>query len=379
MLKVVISGVNLVEGGILSILQDSLKAIAKIQKLYDLDITVLVHDKNIIDKLDDETGFHFVEFPEIKSSWLKRIKFEYIECKNISNKIKPHFWLSLHDITPNVNCKFQVVYCHNPSAFYKLDKKYFFYDLTFSMFCLFYRYLYRINIKRNAYVIIQQNWIRNAFWKMYKVNTIVAYPIQSKYSFKPINESVDHLNIDFGKVTFFFPSIPRLFKNFETLCEAGKILEKTNKNFEVILTLNGTENKYALEIFEKYKHVKCLKFIGIQKRNIIQILYNNVNCLIFPSKLETWGLPISEFKVFDKTILVSDLPYAHENIGNYDKVKFFDPLNANQLASYMQMFIENTLVFDKPGIITPDFPFFDSWDNLLPFLITQAQERNKLK
>jgi glycosyltransferase involved in cell wall biosynthesis len=377
MLKVVISGVNLVEGGILSILQDSLKAMQKVKKLYDLEITVLIHDKNLIDKLDDETGFKFVEFPGIKSSWLKRVYFEYFQCRNISNKIRPHLWLSLHDMTPNVNCNFQVVYCHNGSAFYGLEKRYFFYDLKFSMFCLFYKYLYRINIKKNAYVIIQQNWIREEFWRLFKVKTIVAHPVQNVLSVRPVVDNVDHLNIDFGKVTFFFPSIPRTFKNFEVLCEAGRILGNQVQNFEIILTLNGTENKYARYVFEKYKDVKGLRFIGLQKRDIIQALYNKVNFLVFPSKLETWGLPISEFKVFGKPILVSDLPYAHENIGDYDKVKFFDPLNADQLATYMLMFIENKMIFDSPKSVTPASPFFDNWDNLLHFLIGQVNERNK--
>lgn len=375
MLKVVVSGVNLVEGGILSILHDTLKSFSNLKKTYDLEITVLVHDKKLVSDHLNEAGFSFVQFPEIKSSWFKRINFEYFESKNISNQIKPDMWLSLHDMTPNVTCNYQLVYCHNASPFYKFDIKKFFYDRTFSLFCIFYRYLYQINIKKNKYVIVQQNWIRNAFEKMYGVNTIVAYPVHSNKSINIENENLDYLNIDFEKTTFFYPSFPRVFKNFEILCMAAQKLETTTANFEVIVTMNGVENIYAKKVFDQFKHVKSIKFIGIQKRNIIEQLYEKVDCMVFPSKLESWGLPISEFKNYDKPILLADLPYAHENIGSYSKAKFFNNADAGQLASYMEMIIKNKLTFDKNTVINPQFPFFDDWDNLLIFLLEEAKAK----
>ena len=50
--------------------------------------------------------------------------------------------------------------------------------------------------------------------------------------------------------------------------------------------------------------------------------YNKIDCLIFPSKLETWGLPISEFMAFDKPMLIADLPYAHETAAGAKYVAF---------------------------------------------------------
>lgn len=375
MLKVVISGVNLVEGGILSILQDSLKSIAKIQKSEELDVTVLLHDKKLVDEGIDKSCFNFIEYPAIKSSWLKRVKFEYIESKQISNLLKPDLWISLHDITPNVNCKFQVVYCHNPSVFYKLDIKRFFYDIKFSLFCIFYKYLYQINIKKNAYVIVQQNWIREAFRNMYGVATIVAYPMHAIKLSEPAALYDNLFDIDFRKKIFFFPSIPRTFKNFEVVCKAAELLEKKNAQFELVVTLNGTENKYASEIIKKYGHVKSIKFIGIQKRVIVQGLYEKTDCLLFPSKLETWGLPLSEFRSFNKPMIVSDLPYARENVGSYEKVKFFNPEDAEELAGYMLLYMKDILTFDKKEGEIPEEPFFNSWESLLSFLIVKAKEK----
>ena len=72
--------------------------------------------------------------------------------------------------------------------------------------------------------------------------------------------------------------------------------------------------------------------------------------MIFPSKLETWGLPISNSN-YNKPILAADLPYAHETIGNYDKVNFFNPDDVNKLANYIEDYLDGKSVFIKHSSI----------------------------
>ena len=62
--------------------------------------------------------------------------------------------------------------------------------------------------------------------------------------------------------------------------------------------------------------------------------------MIFSSLLETWGLPISEYKMLNKPIFLSDLPYAHETLGDYSKSRFFDPYHAGDLADGMKRFLD---------------------------------------
>lgn len=137
--------------------------------------------------------------------------------------------------------------------------------------------------------------------------------------------------------SFFYPAFPRFFKNYEAICEAVKKLN-TNaiNNFQVFLTINGTENRYSKYIYNKYKDIKSLSFIGLQSRDMVYEYYSKVDCLIFPSKLETWGIPITEFKDFNKPILLADEKYAHETIGEYDKVIFFNPDNHKSLSEIMK-------------------------------------------
>ena len=85
--------------------------------------------------------------------------------------------------------------------------------------------------------------------------------------------------------------------------------------------------------------------------------------------LETWGLPISEFKAFDKPMLLADLKYAHEALGDYELVKFFNPNDFTTLANYMNLLIDNELKFDTNKKIIPSDPFFKNWDELINFLL----------
>ncbi|WP_236612706.1 glycosyltransferase [Elizabethkingia meningoseptica] len=105
-----------------------------------------------------------------------------------------------------------------------------------------------------------------------------------------------------------------VIKTFEIICKAVDILENQYniKNFKVYITIKGDENKYARWLYEKWSKLGCLDFIGFVDKKQLSMYYNKSNCLIFPSKVETWGLPISEFLEYNKPMLLADLPYAHE-------------------------------------------------------------------
>lgn len=331
---IVISGINIVEGGALSIFKDCLKEVVPLYK-NEYKVIALVSRKNIFSDLKLEDNIEFLEFPKSKKNWLLRCYYEYIYFKKLSKKIKPYLWFSIHDITPNVYAEQKVVYCHNPSFSYKVSLKEAMYDKKLFLFSIFYKYLYKINIKENSYVVVQQNWIKKEFQRIYKINNIIVAPPEVKLGFKAQKTTIE-------KNSFFYPAFPRVFKNFETICEAAEILEKEGiKNFKIYLTINGNENKYSEDIVRKYKNLETIKFIGLLPRSEVLQYYSKVETLIFPSKLETWGLPITEFKNYNKPIILADLPYAHETVGDYDKCIFFNPHSAKELMCKMRRIILN--------------------------------------
>ena len=300
---IVISAINFRNGGPLSVLNDCLQYLDK-DLSSEYKIIALVHKKTILEHTEN---IEFIEFPKSVKSYFYRLYYEYIFFKKLSKKLKPYLWFSLHDMTPNVVSDIRAVYCHNPSPFYKINLNEFFLDYKFALFSWLYKYLYKINITKNDFIIVQQEWLRDEFIKLYGVkNVVVANPnieisIQNE---KAIEKS--------EKTIFFYPSFPRVFKNFEFICEAVSLIDSSYVDkFEVILTINGSENKYSKDIFDKYSQYENIKFIGLQTREKVFEIYSKSDCLIFPSKLETWGLPISEFKTYDKSICRIDFDSFH--------------------------------------------------------------------
>jgi len=364
--NIVISAINFSEGGPLSILKDCLSYLSK--NISDKYVVIaLVHRKDLI----GISGITYYEFPNSKKSWFKRLYYEYIYFKKLSKIIKPYLWLSLHDITPNVKADIRAVYCHNPAPFYKISSQEFFLESKFFLFNLLYKYLYQINIRKNNYVIVQQSWLRSRFKKLFGIeNIIVAPPEINLKSFPLVSQSKN------SKHRFFYPTLPRVFKNIEIICEAVQSLNSRGVNiFEVLLTIDGTETKYSRFIYNKYKDVSSLRFIGMQTREKIFEFYKDVDCMIFPSKIETWGMPITEFKNFGKPILLADLAYAHEAIGTYDKVKFFDPNNPLQLSNLMNEFMENRLVFEEVKRKNIESLFASNWKGLFDIVLSAKKSK----
>jgi glycosyltransferase involved in cell wall biosynthesis len=366
--NIVISSINFFEGGPLSVLKDCLTFLNESDYLNQYQFIALVHKKELFSQ-EGYNNIKFVEFPKSRTSYFYRLYYEYVYFKKFAKQHSISFWLSLHDITPNIGKVPQAVYCHNPSPFNAVNISDFRIQPTQFFFSLFYKYLYKINIKRNKYVIVQQLWIKEKFHEFFGIQEdkiIISIPQLAAIP-TPFMNAVQPMK----KKQFFFPTFPRPFKNIEVIAEAVKILNvETTEGFEVLITIDGSENKYAQSMLDKYKQVFNIKFIGLVTRNQVYQLYDEVDFLIFPSKLETWGLPISEFKRFNKPMLVSNLPYAKETVGEYKKVIFFEANSAADLAKGMKKLIngENSAYSITASIVYPK-PFAKSWAELFDILL----------
>jgi len=361
---IIISAVNLVEGGPLTVLQECLGYLStNLSEKYE--IIALVNKKELF----VFENIKYLEFPESKKSWINRLSYEYYYFTRLAKRLAPFLWLSLHDITPNVTAPRLAVYCHNASPFYKLSFKEAVMDPGFALFNTFYKYLYWINIQKANFVIVQQEWLRQELIKLYKLKNVIVAHLEADDGYF-WNKADDNSRND-GNFVFLYPAFPRVFKNFEVVCRASEILLKQGiGNFKIIFTVSGAENRYSRNIYNSFKHIKNIKFLGIQNKEEILNLYASVNCVIFPSKLETWGLPITEFKKYNKPILLSDLPYAHETLGMYDKAKFFHPDKHEQLADAMKAVMSRAAIFENTESSIIPAPFSQNWKELFDILLS---------
>ena len=234
-----------------------------------------------------------------------------------------------------------------------------------------YKFLYQINIHSNKYLIVQQQWIRHEFSKMFvflEKRIIVARPENENMLTDGISAATETTN---DVYTFFFPALPRVFKNHDVVCEAAGILELRGvKNVKIILTIDGTENGYAKYIRERDSGISSIEFSGFIPKDRMLKTYKNVNCLLFPSKVETWGLPLSEFKIYDKPMLVADLPYAHETTSGAHYVSFFNPDDADKLANKMESLENNDRAFlNEVQALQLEEPNVSPWEELIRILL----------
>jgi glycosyltransferase involved in cell wall biosynthesis len=360
--KIVLSGVNLFEAGPLSVYQDALDELSR-NFADQYEIIAFVHRKELF----EIPGIEFREYPHVRSSWFRRLKFEYYDLRKISRTLDAYLWLSIHDITPKVYAKVRAVYCHNPAPFSSLKWMDLLHDWRYSAFVLFYRYLYRINIHQNDFVIVQQAWIRDRFRQMYGVeNVVVAHPRVDEPS-EISGEACGEARSKRGKFVFFFPAHPRVFKNVEILLEAAKLLE--NSSIEIWLTFSGDESRYAKKLVAQGRNLSNIKFLGRLTRTQVFERYEATDCLVFPSRLETWGLPISEFKRTGKPMLLADLPYAHETLGTYGRIQFFDPDSPKELASLMKELSIGQLQMGSVSAAPIASPFAAEWRELFQILL----------
>ena len=363
---IVVSAVNLRKGGTLTILRDCLQYLSQLTENYR--IVALVHKRGLC----DFEGIEYIEMPDIINGWGRRLWCEYVTMNKISKELSPvYLWLSLHDTSPRVKAERQAVYCQTSFPFYKWSFRDFKMDFKIPLFAMFTKYAYKVNIRSNKYLIVQQNWLREGFSRMFgldKDKFIVAPPQRKAVEVVPDS-------IQKHGYTFFYASTPDCHKNFETLCEAVRLLEYEigKEKFKVVLTLSGEENKYSRWLYEKWGDVNSIDFAGFMSKERLYGYYKAADCLVFPSKVETWGLPITEFMEAsgDKPMLLSDLPYAHETASGASKVSFFNSTDPVELKNRMKELVQDNCValvsVPKQNV---EEPKADSWKELFEILLS---------
>lgn len=367
MKTIVISAVNIRRGGTLRILRDCLEYLSSLSMMGLYRVVAVVHKKEFV----EFEGIEYIEMPDIIKGWGKRLWCEYVTMYKLSKKLDPvYLWFSLHDTTPRVCAQRQALYCQTSFPFLKLKAQDFKFDYKIVLFGLFTRFAYLINVKRNSHIVVQADWLRERFSRMFGVDKsrfIVAPPQETPSSFLQLKRIK---NISY---TFSYVCGPDCHKNVELLCEAAKRLErKIGKNkFKVILTLSGNENKYSRWLHDKWGNVDSVNFLGYQSREGVEGIYSETDCLVFPSRVETWGLPISEFRHTGKSMLLADLPYAHEASAGADKVGFFSPINPEDLMMKMFQLIEGKEEF-LVSVSHPELakPSAYSWQELFAQLLS---------
>ena len=279
--------------------------------------------------LEDTDNITVINEPSIKKSWAHRLYYDYVGSKKILKKYKIDQVLSLQNLRLPAFKGEQTIYVHNALPFCEYhfgifeDSKMWIYQNIIG------RLMYG-SIKRADKVIVQTDWIKEAIIQKCKIKDKVEVSFPKVF----IPEDVSY-NGGTGKC-FFYPANEAKFKNHKVIIEASKILiDSGYKDFEIVFTLTGQENDNISTIRrEAEEHNIRVRWEGMLPRDEVFAWYTK-SILIFPSYIETIGLPIYEAMQVGTPIIVTNCKYAQSISEGYANKKSFDYNNAKQLAEIM--------------------------------------------
>lgn len=274
-----------------------------------------------------------IHFPDATSSYLQRVKTEWHEVNKVLDNFVPNIVISMPNMRV-LGCKWkQAVYMQQSLPFQKIKRFSFFKKEERA--CAFRQHiqgcLIRRSLKKSEMVFVQTEWVKCALEECLHNRTVIkiGYPADQIDSSLVIRAK--KLNSE-----FFYPASPYIYKNHQAIFDAIKILRKKGYFPKIYLTLDssdlGTEISDAIE---------C---IGQQSKNQMRELYARTT-LVFPSYIETVGLPLVEARAVGTWVIASDCPFSHEVLQGYPNCEYFTPFNATQLAECMERVITGRVVW----------------------------------
>lgn len=112
-MRIVVNDIAASEGGAMSVLRDLHSDI--ISSGDENEWIFLLGEKFI----EESDNIKVLTFPKIKTSWIKRLDFDFISGKKIINKLQPDIYLSLQN-TATIGVKApQYVFLHQPLPYQK--------------------------------------------------------------------------------------------------------------------------------------------------------------------------------------------------------------------------------------------------------------------
>lgn len=137
---------------------------------------------------------------------------------------------------------------------------------------------------------------------------------------------------------FFYPSTPDIHKNHFRLFEAIKIIGK-KKKVQLCVTIHENADRYlnAIKEVNTFLGYNAIINVGrIPKSEVIN-LYQKSKCVVFPSLIESLGLPLIEASSLGCLIIGSNLDYLHNVIQN---PIVFNPLDVASIESKLSNFLD---------------------------------------
>ncbi|MBP5318511.1 MAG: glycosyltransferase, partial [Paludibacteraceae bacterium] len=178
----------------------------------------------------------------------------------------------------------------------------------------FYAHVYpwavRCFLHADTRVFVQLEGIKNSFAQKFGHDPdkiITVFPTVGP----PMSPSDDDTPLDASVLRLFYPALPFAYKNHQVLCEA---LPQLGRPCRLYLTTPPVPGEGRPELVR----------LGQLDKAQMARLYHQCDALVFPSKVETFGLPLLEAALCGLPVIAADKPYARDVLAGYEGARFVD-------------------------------------------------------
>ena len=318
-------------GGGLVLLLDLLRALSA------KDATTLVLDQRIKEIAGPLVG----EFPV---TWVKRSFWHRLRTERKLSKMcgQQDFILCFHGVPPVFSCKAQVaVYVQNRLLISSLR------DHGFSL-----KVRLRLSYEKAVFFFgrksVSRYFVQTKTMSDLVANWLAKHGVddaESRVCIAPFADAVAGVpgpkeqsgSAEIKKFDFCYVADGQPHKNHRHLFDALATLAKQNVFPRVAVTLGDHETDLLAMIDElQERHGVKIENLGVLKHQDVFALYQTSRALIFPSLLESFGLPLIEGERMGIPIVASELNYVRDVCQPQETFNPHEPLS---IARAMQRFL----------------------------------------
>ena len=256
------------------------------------------------------------------TSILNRVKFDFWGCasylkeKNVSADVI----VSLQNTGLQTNLP-QVVYYHQPTPLYpyswsllkRTERSLYFYKHVYPLFV-------KLTKNRKTHYVVQIQFMKDGLVRVMGVspeNVSILFP-----DVEYVDESsIESYHWGDDKTHFIYPASTAEFKRHDTLIKAiAKV--KGREKVKIHFTISEGERADLDTMVKEYGVQDQIVMEGaIEHKKLLSMCKSSAG-LLFPSKMETLGLPLLEAAACGVPIAAADMDYSHQVAGDYDGIKY---------------------------------------------------------
>ena len=280
-----------------------------------------------------QDNVRFIVSPWIKKNVITKIFFKYFFLKKIIKKIKPDELLSLNNYVLSKSRVFQVLYLHQalPFSSYRPSIT----DFKLNYIKYFLGFFIKKSLLKADKIIVQTEWFKSVLNESCSIEKDKISVLRPTISNDLINSKPSSL---LEGNCYIYPSGPLSYKNHEIILDALDMLsEKELSKIKIYFTLESRENTYSKKLKKRVDSMNHpVFFVGYLQKPILHQYYSQCK-LLYPSLIESFGLPIVEAMPYKNPIIAMDLPYSTELLNNYDGASYFK--NKYELAKILSDYL----------------------------------------